>query len=377
MSNQLDYDYSNYNDSDFDYNLFGPCSNQKNHSVELVVGPYVHSIICILGFLGNSLVIVTYAFYKRTKSMTDVYLLNVAVADVLFVASLPLIVYNELWAWPMGPVACKLLRGSYSVNLYSGMLLLACISTDRYIAIVQARRSFRLRSLPYSRVICAAVWSAALLLSVPTFYFYNWYEPSHTRDTFMYEEEANRTSEPPRYVCEFQFTDNATAWRTKLAVPSTQLAVGFFLPLLVMVLCYSAIIATLLRARNFQRHKAVRVVLAVVAVFVVCHLPYNVTLLYDTAGMFQLRSCEESDVLQAAKTVTQTIAYLHCCLNPVLYAFVGVKFRNHFRRIVLDLWCLGKRYIAPRRFSRVTSEIYVSTRRSVDGSSENGSSFTM
>lgn len=375
-TNQSDYSDSDY--IDYDYDLVGPCSHQNNQSVELVVGPYIHSIICILGFVGNCLVIVTYAFYKRTKSMTDVYLLNVAIADLLFVASLPLIVYNELSSWSMGPVACKLLRSSYSVNLYSGMLLLACISTDRYIAIVQARRSFRLRSLPYSRLICTIVWAAALLLSFPTFYFYNWYEPSHSKDAFMDEgEDTNQTSRPPAYVCEFKFMDNSTAWKTKVAVPSTQLAAGFFLPLLVMVFCYTAIIVTLLKAKNFQRHKAVRVVFAVVAVFIVCHLPYNITLLYETAVMFELQTCEDSDILQMVKTVTQSIAYLHCCLNPVLYAFVGVKFRNHFRRIVQDLWCLGKRYIAPRRFSRVTSEVYVSTRRSVDGSSENGSSFTM
>ncbi|XP_070705080.1 C-C chemokine receptor type 6a [Pempheris klunzingeri] len=368
--NQSDYNFT-------DYDLVPPCTHQNNHSVELVVGPYIHSIICILGFLGNSLVIVTYAFYKRTKSMTDVYLLNVAIADLLFVASLPLIVYNELSWWSMGPVACKLLRGSYSVNLYSGMLLLACISTDRYIAIVQARRSFRLRSLPYSRAICTVVWVSALLLSVPSFYFYNWYQPSHIKDSFMDEDEKNQTSESPQYVCEFKSTDATMAWRTKVAIPGTQLAVGFFLPLLVMVFCYAAIIVTLLRAKNFQRHKAVRVVLAVVAVFIICHLPYNITLLYDTVNMFELQSCEASDTLKTAKTVTKTIAYLHCCLNPVLYAFVGVKFRNHFRMIVQDLWCLGKRYIRPRRLSRVTSEVYVSARRSVDGSSENGSSFTM
>nr|XP_020480313.1 C-C chemokine receptor type 6-like [Monopterus albus]QBP14649.1 C-C chemokine receptor type 6 [Monopterus albus] len=400
MLNQSDYDFN-----DTDYELIGPCSFSNNQSVEKVVGPYVHSIICILGFMGNILVIITYAFYKRTKSMTDVYLLNVAIADLLFVAALPLIVYNELSSWSMGPVACKLLRGSYSVNLYSGMLLLACISTDRYIAIVQARRSFRLRSLPYSRFICAVVWACAILLSIPTFYFYNWYEPSHNKDVYMIpehgdnlnendyfsmdfregtgltynmtNEEEEESSTTPQYVCEFRFADDNMAWRTKVAIPSTQLAIGFFLPLFVMVFCYTAIIITLLRARNFQRHKAVRVVLAVVVVFIICHLPYNITLLYDTITMFQQSICEASDTLQTAKTVTQTIAYLHCCLNPVLYAFVGVKFRNHFRRIFQDLWCLGKRYIAPRRFSRVTSEIYVSSRRSVDGSNENGSSFTM
>ncbi|XP_034435495.1 C-C chemokine receptor type 6a [Hippoglossus hippoglossus] len=375
LFNQSDYDY-NY--TDIDYDLVEPCTYQNYHSVELLVGQYVHSIICILGFVGNSLVIVTYAFYKRTKSMTDVYLLNVAIADLLFVVSLPLIVYNEMWSWSMGPVACKLLRGSYSVNLYSGTLLLACISTDRYIAIVQARRSFRLRTLPHSRLICAIVWTFAFLLSVPTFYFYNWYEPMQTRESFMFEgHERNLTTGSPEFVCEFRFMNESTAWTTKAAVPSTQLAVGFFLPLLIMTVCYTAIIVKLLSVRNFQRHKAVRVVLAVVVVFVACHLPYNIVLFYETTIMFQQQMCEASDALLVAKTVTQTIAYLHCCLNPVLYAFVGVKFRNHFRRIIQDLWCLGKKYITPRRFSRVTSEVYVSTRRSVDGSSDNGSSLVM
>uniref|UniRef100_UPI0037E7C8B3 C-C chemokine receptor type 6-like n=1 Tax=Semicossyphus pulcher TaxID=241346 RepID=UPI0037E7C8B3 len=365
MFNQSDYDES-CNESDCSYidiDIIGPCPHQNNHSVALVIGPYVHAIICILGLVGNILVIVTYAFYKRTKSMTDIYLLNVAISDLLFVVSLPLIVYNELSAWPMGPVACKLLRGSYSVNLYSGMLLLACISTDRYIAIVQARRSFRLRSLQYSRVICAIVWVVALLLSIPSFYFYTWYEPSHTKSFFMTEEEESLDSGHPQYVCEFMFMDTNTAWKTKVAVPSTQLAVGFFLPLLIMVFCYSAVIVTLLKARNFQRHKAVRVVLVVVAVFIICHLPYNVTLLYDTVHMFKEQSCEAAETLQISKTVTQTIAYLHCCLNPVLYAFVGVKFRNHFRRIVQDLWCLGKKYIVPGR--------------SLDGSSNEDLSFNM
>ncbi|TMS12245.1 hypothetical protein E3U43_017203 [Larimichthys crocea] len=372
------------NETYFDMNCTGddcppePCPLQNNQSVELVVGPYVHSIICILGFVGNSLVIVTYAFYKRTKSMTDVYLLNVAIADLLFVVSLPLIVYNELSSWSMGLVACKLLRGSYSVNLYSGMLLLACISTDRYIAIVQARRSFRLRSLTYSRLICFIVWVSAILLSVPTFCFYTLYKPAHSDVVYIDEDEKKmaQSSSPSQDVCELKFTDSNMALNTKVAIPSVQLALGFFLPLVVMVCCYTSIIVTLLRAKNFQRHKAVRVVLAVVAVFIACHMPYNMALLYDTATMFREQKCQQVDTLQVAKTVTQTIAYLHCCLNPVLYAFVGVKFRNHFRRIFQDLWCLGKKYIAPQRLSR-TVESYASTRRSVDGSSENGSSFTM
>ncbi|XP_036405934.1 C-C chemokine receptor type 6a [Megalops cyprinoides] len=362
----------------------GLCEMQRNDALLQVVRPYVHSIICLLGLLGNILVIVTYAFYKRAKSMTDVYLLNVAVSDMLFVVALPLIIYNEQYHWVMGTWACKLLRGVYSVNLYSCMLLLACISADRYIAIVQARRSFRIRSrtLVYSRVICVAVWVLALCLSIPTFVYNEVYKdkPSefspnyHLENvTFLDVQEEDSTD-----VCYVRFETNDTARLMKILVPSTQVAVGFLLPLLVMGFCYSSIICTLLHAKNFQRHKAVRVVMAVVVVFIACHLPYNASLLYNTVVLFEQRECADEETIAMVLTVTETLAYLHCCVNPVLYAFIGVKFRNHFCKILEDLWCLGKRYIYTRRSSRVTSEMYISTRKSTEGScNENASSFTM
>ena len=135
-----------------------------------------------------------------------------------------------------------------------------------------------------------------------------------------------------------------------------------------MVFCYSSIVVTLLRAQSSQRHKAVRVILAVVVVFILCHLPYNVTLLNHTLSLFKQRSCAAEKVKLQVLAIFRSVAYLHCCLNPILYAFVGVKFRNHFRQIMCDLWCFSKKYIYSARSSRVTSEICVSGRMSSDGS---------
>lgn len=377
-----------YNDSG---DLVSPCetnSDSANLNVKNILQVYVHSLICIVGLIGNILVILTYAFYKRTKSMTDVYLLNVAIADVLFVVALPLIIFSEQNDWALGDWSCKLLRGVYSINLYSGMLLLACISLDRYLAIVQARRSFRFRSsmLVYSYIICAVVWLLALLLTLPTFIFYQRYKVGEKIFTTFYEDTDNSTTPTPPFnlqeeqsVCFFFFTDNDTAKFVKVLVPSSQIAVGFFFPLLVMGFCYSSVMYTLLRAKNFQRHKAVRVVLTVVLVFIVCHLPYNAVLLHDIVYMFSSAvDCNQHDNMQLLLVFTESLAYLHCCLNPLLYAFIGVKFRNHFRKVVEDLWCLGKSYIGARRPSRATSEAYLSSRKSVDSSgNENGTSFTM
>uniref|UniRef100_A0A8C4RFD8 C-C motif chemokine receptor 6 n=1 Tax=Erpetoichthys calabaricus TaxID=27687 RepID=A0A8C4RFD8_ERPCA len=360
-----DYESDLYNETEgfFEYDINAyPCNKSNIRDMINNIMIYVYSIIMVLGLIGNGLVITTYAFYKKPKSMTDVFLLNVAIADILFDLSLPLFTINQLNNWIMGNFTCKLLKGIYSVNLYSGMLLLACIGSDRYIAIVQARRSFNLRStaLIYSHVICFCVWLVGIAVSLPTFIFY---------ETF----EVNNST-----VCDHRFQDNETAIILKTAMPAIQLSIGFFLPLVIIIFCYSSIIFTLLHTRNFQRHKAVRVVVAVVIVFVFCHLPYNIVFLIDLMRKFRTdRFCLDETNHSKMIILTETLAFFHSCLNPVLYAFIGVKFRNHFRKILQDLWCISKKYISVRRPSRFTSEMYMSRKTSEVYDVDNGSSFTM
>ncbi|XP_076605266.1 C-C chemokine receptor type 6 [Chaetodon auriga] len=350
-----DYDYS----TEGDYSDDGLCNLDQNPN-EVITQTYIHSIICAFGLIGNILVIATYIFYKRTKMMTDVYLFNVAVADLIFVVALPFIIYNEQHNWLMGPVACKMLRSAYYVNLYSGMLLLACISGDRYVAIVQARRFFGARShtLIYSRLICSVVWVFAVALTLPTLIY-----------TERFEEHSVG-AKTVTVICQLSFSKNETAKLMKVLVPSLQMAIGFLLPLLVMVFCYSRIMCTLLRAQSSQRHKAIRVVWAVVVVFIMCHLPFNVALLDHTLSLFKERSCETEKIKLQVLAISRSMAYLHCCLNPILYAFIGVKFRSYFWQIMLDLWCFSRKYIYTVRSSRRTSDICISAHMSPDGSNK-------
>ncbi|KAI4804875.1 hypothetical protein KUCAC02_026486 [Chaenocephalus aceratus] len=355
---ETDYENVILDYGNFTPEMFEPCNLDPN-PVDVLTETYIHSIICASGLMGNTLVIATYMFYKRAKTMTDVYLFNVAVADLIFVLALPLIIYNEQNNWAMGPVACTVLRSAYSINLYSGMLLLACVSGDRYVAIVQARRSFgvRSRALIYSRLICSAVWVLAMVLTLPTLLY-----------TKHIEELNLHADEPVSVMCQLSFDKSETAKLIKVVVPTLQMAIGFLLPLLVMVFCYSCIVGTLLRAQSSQRHKAVRVVLAVVVVFIICHLPYNAALLNHTLSLFKERSCTLEKIKLKVLAISRSVAYLHCCLNPILYAFIGVKFRSHFRQIMVDLWCFSKKYIYSARTSRATSDIFISGRVSSEGS---------
>uniref|UniRef100_A0A452U4L0 C-C motif chemokine receptor 6 n=1 Tax=Ursus maritimus TaxID=29073 RepID=A0A452U4L0_URSMA len=242
------------------------CSLQEVRKFSGLFVPMAYSLICVFGLLGNILVVVTFAFYKKAKSMTDVYLLNMAIADILFVLTLPFwAVSHATGKWIFSNAMCKLMKGIYAINFNCGMLLLACISMDRYIAIVQATKSFRLRSrtLAHRRVICVVVWAASVLISGWTFVFNQKYRVQGSD------------------VCEPRYHEGSDPIKWKLLMLGLQLLFGFFIPLVFMVFCYMFIVKTLVQAQNSKRHKAIRVVVAVVLVFLACQVPHNMVLLVD------------------------------------------------------------------------------------------------
>ncbi|XP_047716379.1 C-C chemokine receptor type 6 isoform X1 [Prionailurus viverrinus] len=363
----LSEDYFGSGNNSSDYSLDDNtllCSLQEVRTFSGLFVPIAYSLICVFGLLGNVLVVVTFAFYKKAKSMTDVYLLNMAIADILFVLTLPFwAVSHATGEWIFSNATCKLIKGIYAINFNCGMLLLTCVSMDRYIAIVQATKSFRLRSrtLAHRRAICLVVWVASVLISGWTFTFNQKYDVHGS------------------YVCEPRYQAVSDPIRWKLLMLGLQLLFGFFIPLVFMMFCYTFIVKTLVQAQNSKRHKAIRVIIAVVLAFLACQIPHNMVLLVTAAQLGRMnRSCQGARLLGYSQNVTEVLAFLHCCLNPVLYAFIGQKFRSYFLKIVKDLWCVRrKQKVSGFSCSRLHSEAFTSRQNSETADNDNASSFTM
>ncbi|KAM4865811.1 C-C chemokine receptor type 6 [Thomomys bottae] len=342
-----------------------PCSLRGVRQFSRVFVPVTYSLVCVFGLLGNVLVVVTFAFYKKAKSMTDIYLLNMALADILFVLTLPFwAVSHALGEWVFSGALCKLLKGIYAVNFHCGMLLLACVSADRYVAVVQATSSFRLRAraLAHSKRICLAVWALAVLISTSTFAL-----------TQKYVAQGQG-----RQVCEAKYPSFSQPVAWKLLVLVLELLFGFFVPLACMAFCYAFIVRTLVQAPSAKRHRAVRVVIAVVLAFLVCQVPHNAVLLVTAAHLGSLdRLCSGERLLGYARSITEVLAFLRCCLNPVLYAFIGQRFRGYFLKIMKDLWCSRRRGAAGFPCARAHSDSCASRQTSEMADNDNASSFTM
>lgn len=279
-------------------------------------------IIFVLGSVGNLLVVWIYtAVRNRLKTMTDVYLLNLAVADLLFLCTLPFWAADATKGWDFGLSLCKIVSAVYKINFFSSMLLLTCISVDRYIAIVQVTKAQNLKkkTLFYSKLACFGVWSVSTLLALPEFIFAQVKGEENAQNSF----------------CTLVYWDNVFN-RTKIMVLSLQISMGFCLPLLIMIFCYSVIIRTLLQAKNFEKHKALRVIFVVVFVFILSQLPHNALLIVEAtqATHTTITDCETVIRFDIAGQVAKSLAFTHACLNPFLYVFIGVRFRQDLLKMV-------------------------------------------
>ncbi|XP_067910968.1 C-C chemokine receptor type 9-like [Heterodontus francisci] len=336
-------EYSGY--LDYDEESSGMCRRSEVRQFAQYFIPPFYIIVFLSGFAGNILVVVLYAFYKRMRTMTDVYLLNLAIADLLFLSTLPFWALDAKLGWIFGTFLCKMVRGLYKINFFSCMLLLTCISIDRYIVIVKAikARASKNKILLHSKLISLIVWVIAIVLSLPEF-------------CYSVKDEAPKSCLPvyPGKIL-------------KAAGFAVQVTVGFFLPLAVMIFCYSMIIWKLLQAKNFQKHRAIKVIGTVVSVFVLSQLPYNSIMIVKAmdAVNITITDCKTLKNVDIATQITESIAFLHSCLNPFLYAFLGVKFRQDLLKIMKDVGCFSqqpfRRVIRPQQSSWKHSSVYSET----------------
>ncbi|XP_039378178.1 C-C chemokine receptor type 9 [Mauremys reevesii] len=275
--------------------------------------PAFFSIVFFIGTVGNAFVILVYWQYRYRKSITDRYLLHLAIADLLLVFTLPFWAKAASDGWTFKNVMCKILNSMYKINFYSCMLFLTCISFDRYITIVQAMKTknSKRKRLLCSKLVCFGVWLIAIGLCIPEIVYSESKQVSNTTTCKMvYPTTVTRT--------------------TKVTVLALKITIGFLLPLFVMVTCYAFIIHTLLQAKRSQKHKSLKIIIIIITAFLLSQLPYNSILLVKTINAYTMviYDCKTSDNIDLGFQITQSIAFLHSCLNPFLYVFVGERFRK-------------------------------------------------
>jgi hypothetical protein len=124
--------------------LFGNCSrNDTMAGVEGCSMPgwniwlrilvlLLYAIVCIVGLCGNTLVIYVVLRFSKMQTVTNLYIVNLAIADECFLVGIPfLMVTTTLEYWPFGDIMCKIYFTTTSINQVTSSMFLLIMSADR------------------------------------------------------------------------------------------------------------------------------------------------------------------------------------------------------------------------------------------------------
>lgn len=260
--------------------------------------------------------------------MTNIFLLNLVVSSLIFVSSLPFMaVYlQHPDGWIFGNAMCKIVRTVYYLGIYSSVLFLALLTFDRHLAVVYSLGASRLRSQRYAIVSCVVVWLVSNLACVKQMILHNTFK--HLLDNKVYCEEYADVLYM-KELREFGFY--------------LQLFLFLLFPLAVIIYCYIRIAITVISSKIVTKFKTVRLIFIIVLLFFVCWTPYNIVQLMHDSGT---NECERLQKLGYALHITRNLAYIYFCISPVFYTFVGRKFQNYFRLLLVTRFPCFRKYIS-------------------------------
>lgn len=303
------------------------CAVTFNRNTLLYSLCVLYTFIFIVGLAANALVLWVNIRAQRDSTPrheTHMYIAHLAVADLCVCATLPVWVSSlaQHSHWPFGEVACKLTHLLFSVNLFSSIFFLACMSVDRYLSVTSQRNSEGIaRTKLIRRGMCFGVWLLALVASLPDTYFLH----------------AVKSTNGEMMLCKAVYPEeNQREWM--VGVQLSFILLGFVLPFPVIAFFYILLARAFTRSSSSpspsstveqERRVSRRVILAYIVVFLGCWGPYHGVLLADSLDQMGLvpMTCSRENVIYVALHLTQCLSLLHCCFNPILYNFINRNYR--------------------------------------------------
>ncbi|XP_051046213.1 G-protein coupled receptor 55 isoform X2 [Phodopus roborovskii] len=273
----------------------------------------VHIPTFLLGLVLNLLAIRGFgAFLKKKKRQpeyiaTSIYMINLAVFDLLLVLSLPFKMVLPQVDSP-SPIFCTLVECLYFISMYGSVFTICFISLDRFLAIQYPILVSHLRSPRKTFAICCILWILVWIGSTPIYTFHG---------------------EVEKYKCFHNMSDGT--WSAKVFFPLE--IFGFLLPMGIMGFCSYRSIHILLGRPDYtqdwiRQRACIWTIATNLVIFVVSFLPVHLGffLQFLVRNGFILE-CRVRQSISLFLQLSLCFSNINCCLDVFCYYFVIKEFR--------------------------------------------------
>ncbi|XP_034557211.1 lysophosphatidic acid receptor 6-like [Notolabrus celidotus] len=249
----------------------------------------VFGSVIAVGFPLNAVALWILIRCHSLKSPSVVFMVNLAISDLLLVISLPMRVYfYATGIWPLNNLACICFTMLFRNNIRSSAFFITFICVDRLLAVVYPLRSRHLRTSSNAWKAAAVVWLLVLLMNIP--------------ESVSFSRFLNNLTESSCF--EFQNPQKS--------------AMQFIQPMLVFGMLAVNIVCTALVSWTLNRHlndsARVNNKANVMLIFVMNLIMFMVFFLPVSLGILIGR-------WRPFCTPLICLASVNCCLDPLLYYF--------------------------------------------------------
>ncbi|XP_040060793.2 neuromedin-U receptor 1 isoform X2 [Gasterosteus aculeatus] len=326
----------NYTDDQFtEVNLFEILGPKRSPFFLPVTSVYL--LIFLTGLSGNVLTCAVIAKHKKMRNPTNLYLVSLAVSDLLVLLfGMPLEVY-DLWSnypFPFGAGGCYFKTFLFETVCFASILNVTALSVERYIAVVYPLKTRYLSTNRHAKRAITAVWAVSMICAVPNTSLHGmFYVPERM------EESATCTVLKPLWIYNvvMQITTVCFYFVPMMVISALYLVMGLHLcrerrlPAGVLGKNCGSVIRRK-NSVNGRRRQINKMLSIVVAVFGVCWAPFHIErLLWSSITQW---TDSMHAVYQYVHIVSGVFFYLSSAVNPVIYSLLSTRFRECFRELV-------------------------------------------
>ncbi|XP_016366543.1 hydroxycarboxylic acid receptor 2-like [Sinocyclocheilus rhinocerous] len=295
------------------------CGSSTQNLVASVLPPIL-IIELLLGVPGNVMALLVFSKTLRTWRANVMFLFNLVLSDFLLLVSLPFRIDNFVRgeSWIFGDAWCRINIFMLSVNRSASIAFMTAVAVDRYFKVAHPHHKINYISTKQAAGVACFIWAVVISLRIPLL--------------------ANKLLNMENNISLCRSFSNYEKPSLGIRLHYAVFVLEFFLPLLLLIFC-SVSIACILRIRQMDKDmkgkRAIRTVLVIVGVFVLCFSPSIGT------GLTALYLKKLGDEYCKAYTFTSQLfsmsiafTYLNSALDPVIYCFSSSVFRNHLKSAV-------------------------------------------
>ncbi|XP_053132618.1 urotensin-2 receptor-like [Hemicordylus capensis] len=295
--------------------------------------------MCLIGMVGNIYTLVIVNLSVRLTGSMYVYIVNLALADLLYLSTIPFVVCTYFVKdWYFGDVGCRVLFSLDLLTMHASIFILTVMSTERYRAVVKPLDTIR-RPRDYRRAVVCAIWLVSFLLALPTM--------------ILIDLQTSNQGGVVKRMC--RPTWQMEGYKIYLTV---LFGTSILAPGVVVCSLYVKLVRTYWRSQvstfgpgdtkqRCPRQKVLYMIFCIILTYWICFIPFW---LWQLLSVYHRQPSNlKSHTVVCINFLVTCLAYSNSCINPFLYTLLSKNYKEYLKSQPRNGLSLSK--IKPRRGS--------------------------